>query len=63
MVRKSLNVSTGIKCDDTFVARVHKKHKTPKFYNTGDRQERIDKCLSCTKPAEECRGSCFGRSS
>ena len=24
-------------------------------------QRKIDKCLNCTKPAEKCKGDCFGR--
>lgn len=27
---------------------------------TAEPQERVDICLSCTKPAKECKGKCFG---
>ena len=27
---------------------------------TAEPQEQVDICLSCTKPAKECKGKCFG---
>lgn len=55
MVRKSLN---AIKVKTVFNERKHKPHK---HHETGESQERIDKCLNCTKPASKCKGDCFGR--
>lgn len=28
---------------------------------TVSEQRKIDRCLNCTKPANECKGECFGR--
>lgn len=59
MVRKSLNALNGVKVKTVFHERQHKPHK---HHETGESQERIAKCLNCTKPARECKGDCWGRS-
>lgn len=59
MVRKSLNAIKGVKVKTVFHERQHNPHK---HNGTAERQERIDKCLNCTKPAKECKGDCWGRS-
>ena len=56
-MKKSFNPQKGIKVKTVFNETKHtphKKHRTP------ESQERIDICLSCTKPASECKGKCFG---
>ena len=60
MVRKSLNAFNGVKVKTVFNERKHTQHKQ---HTTAESQERIEKCLNCTKPAKECKGNCFGRSS
>ena len=59
MVRNSLNALNGVKVKPVFHERQHNPHK---HYGTAERQERIDKCLNCKKPARECKGDCWGRS-
>lgn len=58
MVRKSLNAYAGVKCKTVFTERQTNPHK--KHY-TAESQERIDKCLNCTKPEKECKGDCYGK--
>lgn len=43
------------------------KKKSTKTYkqkhnSTIDNEERVNICLTCTKPAKDCKGNCFGRS-
>jgi hypothetical protein len=59
MIRKAKNFSKGVK--NTMGLSISKR-KPHKSHKTIDSQERVDKCLNCTKPAKECKGDCFGRS-
>ena len=58
MVRKSLKVFNGVSGKTVFYER---KSNPRKHHENKDAQEKIDICLNCTKPAKECKGSCFGR--
>lgn len=51
------NVTNGIKGTTQIENKYNKP--TPKRY-TAEPQERVNICLSCTKPASECKGQCFG---
>lgn len=42
--------------------KVSLKYKPNQKYYGGDKQDRINICLDCTKPASKCKGECFGRS-
>ena len=57
MVIRNSNVTSGIK-GTTQIDNKYNKIK-PKRYTT-EPQERVDICLSCKKPASECKGQCFG---
>jgi hypothetical protein len=59
MIKKSLNPLKGIKSTSQFGVTKYVPHKKTR---TIDQQDRIDICLTCTKPARECKGDCFGRS-
>lgn len=55
MIKKSIKVLQGIKGSTQTAQRVSSPHRT-----VAEPQSRIDICLSCTKPASECKGNCFG---
>lgn len=57
MIKKSLNAHYGIKVNQNFSS----KPFSEKRVSTVDKQERVDICLTCTKPASQCKGTCFGR--
>ena len=38
------------------------KNNKQKNNSTIDNYERVNICLTCTKPAKDCKGNCFGRS-
>jgi hypothetical protein len=57
MIKKAKNIIYGIKGTTQTHSRLSSPHKT-----VAEPQSRIDICLSCTKPASECKGNCFGRS-
>ena len=58
MYKKSKQILKGVKGTiDTTPVKV-KKHKRNRY--TAEPQERVDICLTCTKPASECKGKCFG---
>lgn len=42
--------------------KVNLKYKPNQKHFGGDKQDRIDICLTCNKPAKKCKGLCFGRS-
>jgi hypothetical protein len=56
MIKKAMNVTSGLK-----VAKDEgdKKHKPHKHHYTSESVFRIQTCLNCTKPASECKGKCF----
>lgn len=58
MVRKSLKVYNGIKGKMVVAERLSNPRK---HYGTIESQERIDNCLNCTRPANECKGNCYGK--
>jgi hypothetical protein len=59
MIKSRKNITKGIKGSFNFYET---KSASNKYFKTIDTQERIKICLSCTKPAKECKGNCFGRS-
>ena len=56
MVRKSYRTIEGIKCKTLFYEN---KRKVGKKSTPTEKQEKIDKCLNCTKSIEECKGNCW----
>lgn len=57
MIKKSLNACKVIKVK----TQLYETRKVPhKKHRTIDSQQRIDMCLSCTKPMSECKGNCWG---
>lgn len=58
MIKKARNILKGIKGTTQTQERRSSPHKT-----IAEPQSRIDICLNCTKPANKCKGDCFGRSS
>jgi hypothetical protein len=58
MVKKSMNAMSGIKATTQLYAR---KEKPNKHRTTIDSQERVDRCLECNKPANQCKGNCYGK--
>lgn len=58
MIKKAMNARKGIKG----TTQLHERQKKPKkHHRTIDSQERVNLCLTCTKPAKLCKGDCFGR--
>ena len=55
MIKKAINILKGVKGTAQTNTRLSSPHK-----KVGEKQSRIDICLSCTKPASECKGNCFG---
>lgn len=51
------NITNGIK--GTTNIQNPKDKKEGKRYTT-EPQDRVDICLTCTKPANECKGNCWG---
>ena len=58
MIKKSMNAMSGIKASTQLYER---KAKPNKKRPTIDSQERVDHCLTCTKPASKCKGNCYGK--
>ena len=57
MIRKALNPTKGLKGTTQTYQKKNKKE-----HNIGiDSPEKIQICTNCTKPASECKGTCFGR--
>lgn len=58
MIRKSLRVASGVKVKTNLgECKVNgQKDRIP-----NESQIKIEKCLNCTKPVEECKGNCYGR--
>ena len=57
MIKKAKNISKGVKVKTQLYetkSAPHKKHRTQ------ESQDKIEICLSCTKPASQCKGNCFG---
>lgn len=54
MIKKTKKVDLSIKNNR------QREHKPHKHHQTVDSQERVDKCLTCTKSAKECKGNCWG---
>ena len=54
MIKKSKSILFGIKG----TIQTHERLSTPKK-TTAEPQSQIDICLSCTKPANKCKGNCF----
>lgn len=58
MYKSSKSILRGVKA----TRQVQPNKKVPhKKRKDAESQERIDTCLSCTKPMSECKGNCFGR--
>lgn len=55
-MRKAFNTLCGVKCTTVLHEEKAKVHK-----DRGDSQDKKDNCLSCGKPADKCRGTCYGR--
>ena len=58
MIKKARNILKGVKGTTQTHERLSSPHK-----RVAEPQERINICLSCTKPVKDCKGDCFGRSS
>jgi hypothetical protein len=56
MIKKSFKALNGIKATTQLYQNKHNPHK---HHSTIDAQEKVQKCLNCTKPASECKGNCF----
>ena len=54
MTIRTRNIVYGVKGSTEISINKKKKKKY-----TAEPQRRIDICLSCTKPAKECKGKCF----
>ena len=57
MVKKSMNVLIGVNGTTQLSERKYKK----KNHKTVDSPEKIQNCLSCNKPASQCKGTCYGK--
>jgi hypothetical protein len=55
MQKKSYNTTRGVKCK----IATNEKRAKPKRKIGADTLEQINICLTCTKPAKECKGDCF----
>ena len=55
MIKKTKSFFYGIKGTTQTQNKISRKNKTG-----GEPQSKIDICLSCTKPASECKGNCWG---
>jgi two-component SAPR family response regulator len=58
MIKKSMNAMNGIKATTQLYET---KIKKSKHRATIDTQDKVDNCLSCTKPANKCKGNCYGK--
>ena len=58
MIRKSLNVKSGVKVK-TNLGETKINGQKEKFPN--ESPTKIKNCLNCKKPVEECKGNCYGR--
>jgi hypothetical protein len=58
MMKKSKSLVRGVKGN---TPKSHRTHKPHKHHHTIDSEERVNVCLSCKKPASECKGNCFGK--
>lgn len=56
MIHKALKASEGVKVKTVFNEEKAKAHR-----ETREPQERVDNCLGCGKPADKCKGTCYGR--
>lgn len=58
MARKLLNATMGIKVKTVFNER---KNKESKKCSNEKKEEERENCLNCGKPAEKCKGACYGK--
>ena len=58
MVRKSLRVMSGVKVKTNLGEKKSNGNKDKLPYES---PTKIKNCLNCDKPAEECKGNCYGR--
>ena len=58
MKTRAKNILNGIK--GTIETEPPKTKKRKRNRYTAEPQERVDICLTCNKPAKECKGKCFG---
>lgn len=58
MISKSLRVVNGVKVK-TNLGEHRSNNKNDKL--PYESPTKIQNCLNCTKPVEECKGNCYGR--
>lgn len=58
MVKKALRATSGIKVNTNLGESKSNGQKDRLPYES---PTRINNCLNCNKPVEECKGNCYGR--
>jgi hypothetical protein len=58
MIKKSVKAMSGIKATTQLYET---KAKASRHRVTIDTQDKVDNCLTCTKPASQCKGNCYGK--
>ena len=58
MVKKALRATSGIKVKTNFGETKSNGQKDRLPYES---PAKINNCLNCEKPVEECKGNCYGR--
>lgn len=58
MIRKAYNTKCGVKVNTNLGESKAKGQKDRLPYES---PTRINNCLNCDKPVEECKGNCYGR--
>lgn len=56
MIHKALRASEGVKVKTVFNEEKAKAHR-----ETRESQEHVVNCLGFGKPADKCKGTCYGR--